>query len=128
MRQVPAEQQGNGNSFDLVHLCATFSASPFVTSFAQVSYLSPDPWQDLHTCLILAELLAVYGPAPCHLEATQARFQCFDKAEGIFWHHHAHVSIKHTAADHVASGPSTRVTLACRKVQVHQLSLSLCLL
>ncbi|KAK9834947.1 hypothetical protein WJX84_010452 [Apatococcus fuscideae] len=33
--QVPLGRQGDGNSFDLVHLCATFSASPLVTSFAQ---------------------------------------------------------------------------------------------
>ena len=38
LRQVPSgDQQESGNSFDLVHLCATFSASPVVTSFAQVA-------------------------------------------------------------------------------------------
>ncbi|KAK9863020.1 hypothetical protein WJX84_009707 [Apatococcus fuscideae] len=33
--QVASGKQGDTDSFDLVHLCATFSASPFVTSFAK---------------------------------------------------------------------------------------------
>ena len=29
---------GEQEGFDLVHLCATFSASPFIMAFAQVTY------------------------------------------------------------------------------------------
>ena len=52
-QQVPSgDRQESGNSFDLVHLCATFSASPVVTSFAQVS-----PRARLRLTLILVMLV-----------------------------------------------------------------------